>query len=326
MAQELLRGRESHGKALERERTSHVFRGGNAPWRSEGLVDTSILRAVENYRKEIVSWPERPVFRGGWILDELNLTGKVAVITGGASGIGRAIAKCFAAKGAQVRVLDIEEAIAKTTVDEITEAGGNAFALQCDVTDNKSVEDAFSRIAALGPLDILVNSAGIAHVGTIATTSIEDFERVFRVNVKGTFLCMQAALRKMVEQGYGTIVNLASIAATSGLPDRFAYSMSKGAVLSMTLSVARDFLSKNIRCNCISPARVHTPFVDGYVRKHYPGREEEMLRELARAQPIGRMAEPEEVAALVLYLCSDLAGFLTGADIPLDGGFIRLRG
>ncbi len=259
-------------------------------------------------------------------MDELNLTGKVAVITGSASGIGRAIAKCFAAKGAQVRVLDIEEAIAKTTVDEITEAGGNAFALQCDVTDNKSVEDAFSRIAALGPLDILVNSAGIAHVGTIATTSIEDFERVFRVNVKGTFLCMQAALRKMVEQGHGTIVNLASIAATSGLPDRFAYSMSKGAVLSMTLSVARDFLSKNIRCNCISPARVHTPFVDGYVRKHYPGREEEMLRELARAQPIGRMAEPEEVAALVLYLCSDLAGFLTGADIPLDGGFIHLRG
>lgn len=205
-------------------------------------------------------------------MDELNLTGKVAVITGSASGIGRAIAKRFAAKGAQVRVLDIEEAIAKTTVDEITEAGGNAFALQCDVTDNKSVEDAFSRIAALGPLDILVNSAGIAHVGTIATTSIEDFERVFRVNVKGTFLCMQAALRKMVEQGHGTIVNLASIAATSGLPDRFAYSMSKGAVLSMTLSVARDFLSKNIRCNCISPARVHTPFVDGYVRKHYPGR------------------------------------------------------
>jgi 2-keto-3-deoxy-L-fuconate dehydrogenase len=130
----------------------------------------------------------------------------------------------------------------------------------------------------------------------------------------------------MVEQGHGTIINLASIAATSGLPDRFAYSMSKGAVLSMTLSVARDFLSKNIRCNCISPARVHTPFVDGYVRKHYPGREEEMLRELARAQPIGRMAEPEEVAALVLYLCSDLAGFLTGADIPLDGGFIHLRG
>jgi 2-keto-3-deoxy-L-fuconate dehydrogenase len=259
-------------------------------------------------------------------LDELNLTGKVAVITGSASGIGRAIAKCFAAKGAQVRVLDIEEPIAKATVDEITGAGGSAFALQCDVTDNKSVEDVFSRIAAQGPLDILVNSAGIAHVGTIATTSIEDFERVFRVNVKGTFLCMQAALRKMVEQGHGTIINLASIAATSGLPDRFAYSMSKGAVLSMTLSVARDFLSKNIRCNCVSPARVHTPFVDGYVRKHYPGREEEMLRELARAQPIGRMAEPEEVAALVLYLCSDLAGFLTGADIPLDGGFIHLRG
>jgi 2-keto-3-deoxy-L-fuconate dehydrogenase len=258
-------------------------------------------------------------------LDELSLGGKVAVVTGGASGIGKAIAQSFAAKGAEVRVLDIDEAGATTTAEEISEAGGHALAFQCDVTDEKNVEDVFSRVAAKGSVDVLVNSAGIAHVGTIANTTAEDFDRVFRVNVKGAFLCMQAALRQMTERGHGTIVNLASIAATAGLPNRFAYSMSKGAVLSMTLSVAKDFLHKNIRCNCISPARVHTPFVDGYLRRNYPGKEEEMFGELSRAQPIGRMARPEEVAALVLYLCSDLAGFLTGANIPFDGGFIHLR-
>ena len=180
-------------------------------------------------------------------------------------------------------------------------------------------------MAARGAVDTLVNCAGIAQIGTIADTQVADFERVFAVNVKGTFLCMKAALPGMLKQGRGTIVNLASIAATAGLPDRFAYSMSKGAVLSITFSVAKDFIDKNIRCNCISPARVHTPFVDGFLRKNYPGREEEMLGELAHAQPIGRMARPEEVAVLALYLCSDLADFLTGANIPFDGGFIHLR-
>lgn len=258
-------------------------------------------------------------------MDGLNLNGKAAVIAGGGSGIGKAIAKCFAAHGAQVRVLDIDAQATKLAVEEITLAGGSALSFACDVTDPESVGRVFSSIAEGGPIDVLVNSAGLAHVGTIATTSTADFDRVFNVNVRGTYLCMQAAISAMVGQNGGTILNLASIAATTGIPDRFAYSMSKGAVLSMTLSVAKDYLAKNIRCNCISPARVRTPFVDGFLRQNYPGREEEMFGVLSRTQPIGRMAMPEEVAALALYLCSDSASFLTGADIPFDGGFLNLR-
>lgn len=259
-------------------------------------------------------------------LDGFNLDGRVAVVTGGASGIGRAIARRLAANKAQVWVLDIDHAAATAAAEEITHAGGRALPLLCDVADPESVKQVFSAVAAQGPIDILINSAGIAHIGTIATTNIEDFEQIFRVNVTGTYLCMQSAISTMVGQSGGVILNMASMAAVAGISGRFAYSMSKGAVRSMTLSVAKDFLDKNIRCNCISPARVHTPFVDGYLKRNYPGRETEMLRQLALAQPVGRMARPEEVAGLAAYLCSDLASFLTGADIPFDGGVLNLRG
>jgi 2-keto-3-deoxy-L-fuconate dehydrogenase len=130
----------------------------------------------------------------------------------------------------------------------------------------------------------------------------------------------------MKSSGGGVILNLASIAGSAGLPDRFAYSMSKGAVIAMTYSVARDYMAHNIRCNCISPARVHTPFVDSYLAKNYPGREQEMFDKLAHAQPIGRMAEASEVASMAVFLCSDEAAFITGVDYPLDGGFMNLRG
>jgi 2-keto-3-deoxy-L-fuconate dehydrogenase len=259
-------------------------------------------------------------------LDEFDLKGRVAAVTGGASGIGKAIAGRLADNGAQVWVLDLDAAAAETTASEITEADGRGRALACDVADQDSVGRAFTTIASEGPLDILVNSAGIAHIGTITTTSLQDFERIFRVNVQGTFLCMQAAITTMVKQSAGVIVNLSSLVALMGIPDRFAYSMSKGAVRAMTLSVAKDFLDKNIRCNCISPARVHTPFVDGFVKRNYPGRETEMMTVLSKTQPVGRMARPDEVAGLAVYLCSDMASFLTGADIPFDGGVMNLRG
>ena len=198
--------------------------------------------------------------------------------------------------------------------------------IACNVTDRAMTTSKFNEIAAAGSIDILVNSAGVSHIGRLDNTTEEDFDRLFRVNVKGTFLCMQAAITHMRKAGSGVVLSMASIAATAGLSDRFAYSMTKGAVLSMTLSVAKDYMADGIRCNCISPARIHTPFVDAFLHQHYPGQEELMYAKLSNSQPIGRMGSPEEVASLALFLCSDSSAFITGADIPLDGGFFNLRG
>ena len=247
-------------------------------------------------------------------------------MTGGARGIGRAVASLFAARGAAVHILDIDSDQAASAAKEINDAGGRATASFCDVSDSEVVERCFAQILGHQRVDVLVNSAGIAHVGNLETTGPSDFDEVYRVNVRGVFYCMRAVISQMKKMGGGVILNLSSIAASSGLADRFAYSASKGAVLSMTYSVAKDYLGHNIRCNCIAPARVHTPFVDGFVKKNYPGREDEMMARLAHSQPIGRMAEPEEVAQLALFLCSDAASFVTGTEYPLDGGFIRLRG
>lgn len=250
------------------------------------------------------------------------LTGKKAVVTGGGSGIGKAIAIVFARQGAEVHIIELREEAAQETVAEIEAAGGTATIHTCDVSSQAQVNDVFRAIAET---DILINNAGIAHVGNLEHTTEEDLDRIYQVNVKGAYNCLQAAVAQMKTQGGGAILNLASIAAHVGIPDRFAYSMSKGALHAMTLSVAKDYLASNIRCNSISPARVHTPFVDGFIAKNYPGREEEMFEKLSKTQPIGRMAKPEEVAALALFLCSGEAGFITGCDYPIDGGFIRLN-
>jgi 2-keto-3-deoxy-L-fuconate dehydrogenase len=259
----------------------------------------------------------RPNFR----LDD-----KVAVVTGGGSGIGRAIAKRFAANGAAVRILDLNLKDAEETVRHIAENGGQAAAFACDVTEQAKVKEVFSQIFAREKVKILVNNAGVSHIGNVESTTEADFDRVFRVNVKGYYNCMHPCAGHMKANGGGVILNMASIAGSAGLGDRFAYSMSKGAVIAMTYSVAKDYVQYNIRCNCISPARVHTPFVDDYLKKNYPGREQEMYARLAKTQPLGRMGEPEEVAALALFLCSDDASFVTGTDYPLDGGFLRLHG
>ena len=254
--------------------------------------------------------------------DMFQLKGKKAVVTGAGSGIGKATALALAKQGAALIAVDVNTEAALTTVAEITTGGGRGLAVSCDVTDKESVGQAF---ANLDTLDILVSCAGISHIGNLASTTEEDFDRVYQVNVKGMFLCMQAALPLLQQNGRGAIVNVASIANHVGLIDRFAYSMSKGAVYAMTLSVAKDYLKDGIRCNCISPARVHTPFVDGFLAKNYPGKEAEMFEKLSQSQPIGRMAKPDEIAALILYLCSDEASFLTGCDYPIDGGFIHLN-
>lgn len=232
----------------------------------------------------------------------------------------------FAASGAVVHVCDLIPSAAAETCTQIASAGGSSFPHQCDVTNPTEVNAKFQELTRRHRIDVLVNNAGISHIGTVESTTPEDFDRIVQVNIKGYYNCMRAIVGHMKTSGGGIILNLASIAGSSGLPDRFAYSMSKGAVIAMTYSVARDYMAHSIRCNCISPARVHTPFVDSYLAKNYPGREHEMFEKLAHAQPIGRMAEPDEVASLALFLCSDEASFITGVDYPLDGGYFNLRG
>lgn len=251
-----------------------------------------------------------------------SLKNKIAVITGAGSGIGKAIALLFAKQGAVVHIIELDTAAAKAVVEEIVVNGGEAVAHSIDITNQQQVNAVFKLIVKI---DILVNNAGIAHVGNIEQTSAEDFERIFSVNVKGTYHCLYAAIPLMKENKGGIILNMASIAAVVGITDRFAYSMSKGAMQAITLSIAKDYLQHNIRCNCISPARVHTPFVDGFIAKNYPEKEAAMFEKLSKSQPIGRMGTPEEVAAMGLYLCSDEAAFITGNNYLIDGGSVNLN-
>jgi len=251
-----------------------------------------------------------------------DFTDKTVVITGGGSGIGKAASVLFAKQGAWVHIIDLNEENAKQTIKEIENNNGKVIAHICNVSDQQQVVKVFKSI---GVLDVLVNNAGIGHIGKADTTNESDFDRIFNVNVKGTYNCLHEAIPLMKANDKGVILNVCSVAAQTGISERFAYSMSKGAVYSMTLSVAKDYLHDNIRCNSISPARIHTPFVDDYLQKNYPGKEKEMHDALSKTQPIGRMGTTEEVASLILYLCSDEASFITGCDYPIDGGFIKLN-
>jgi NAD(P)-dependent dehydrogenase (short-subunit alcohol dehydrogenase family) len=257
---------------------------------------------------------------------EIRLDHKTAIITGGGSGIGAAISLAFAKAGAHVFLIDLEEDKAEQALAQIREAGGSATFVQADVSRQQQMIAAAKSVAGqAGRIDILINNAGIAHVGKLGTTPEADFDRIYQVNVKGVYNGMYAVIGQMEQQGGGVILNMASIASTIGLPDRFAYSMSKGAVLNMTYTVARDYISAGVRCNAIAPARIHTPFVDGFIAQNYPGREQEMFEQLSKTQPIGRMGTPEEVANLALYLCSEQASFITGTNFPIDGGFLKLN-
>ncbi|MDN5205434.1 SDR family oxidoreductase [Fulvivirgaceae bacterium BMA10] len=252
-----------------------------------------------------------------------DLKGKTAIISGGGSGIGKSISTLFASQGVHVHILELNSEASEEVCKEIAADGGSATGHICDIASHQEVNKTIQGIQ--GNIDIQVNNAGIAHIGNLEGTSEADFDKIFQVNVKGVFNCMQAVIPKMKSQGGGVILNMASVASMVGISDRFAYSMSKGAVLTMTLSVAKDYIKENIRCNCISPARIHTPFVDGFIAKNYPGKEKEMFEALSQTQPIGRMGTPDEVAELALYLCSDKAGFITGTNFPIDGGFVNLN-
>jgi 2-keto-3-deoxy-L-fuconate dehydrogenase len=253
-----------------------------------------------------------------------SLTGKTAIVTGGGSGIGKAISALFAAQGAKVYIIERDEKGSANAVSEILKNGHKAFFQLCDITNPVEVNRIIAEILAESSINIVVNNAGIALVGNAEQTTAADFDKLISVNIKGVFHILQATLPHLKING-GVILNMASVAAWVGIADRFAYSMTKAAMTGMTLSIAKDYIKYGIRCNCISPARVHTPFVDGFVSKNYPGKEEEVLQKLSASQPIGRMAQPEEIAHLALYLCSDEASFITGSDYPIDGGFTRLN-
>ncbi|MBT2161512.1 SDR family NAD(P)-dependent oxidoreductase [Zobellia barbeyronii] len=256
---------------------------------------------------------------------KFSLKNKSAVVTGGGSGIGKAICIALAEQGAILHILEMNEENAKETASLIENMGGTAFTYSCNVAVRKEVTAAFEAITAKNPIDILINNAGIAHIGNLEVCQEEDLDRLYDVNIKGVYNCMHASIGSLKETG-GVIINMASIASSVGINDRFAYSMTKGAVLTMTYSVAKDYLKDGIRCNCISPGRVHTPFVDGFINKNYPGREKEIFEKLSKTQPIGRMGKPEEVANLAVYLCSEEASFITGTNFPIDGGFVTLNG
>lgn len=254
-----------------------------------------------------------------------SLKGKTAIITGGASGIGKAIAQKFATQGADVHILELNKEEGNEVVAKINKDGGKAKSYECDISRQEQVRDMVMQISKGKTIDILINNAGIAHVGNVENTTQEDLDRIYQVNIKGVYNCVLAVIPFMKKDG-GCIINMASIASVIGLADRFAYSMSKGAALTMTYSIAKDYLEYGIRCNSISPARIHTPFVDGFIAKNYPGKEAEMFDKFSKSQPIGRMGTPEEVAYLAVYLCSDEASFITGTNFPIDGGSIKLNG
>jgi 2-keto-3-deoxy-L-fuconate dehydrogenase len=256
---------------------------------------------------------------------KFSLNNKSAIITGGGSGIGKAIAETFSQQGAHVHILDYDLQSASEAVEAIKAKGFLATAYYCDVANFQQVSNIISNISSHTSVDILINNAGVAHVGNIETCEEEDLDRLYNINIKGVFNCTKACISLMKTQNSGVILNLASIASSVGISDRFAYSMTKGAVLTMTYSIAKDYINHNIRCNCISPARVHTPFVDGFIKENYPGKESEMFENLSKTQPIGRMGIPQEIADLALFLCSNESSFITGSNYGIDGGYVTLN-
>ena len=240
------------------------------------------------------------------------LDGRIALITGGSSGIGEATARAFTRAGAAVIIMSIEPARAQAVAAELA----NSRVILCDITDEAAVAEAFRGI---GRLDILVNNAGIGLVENVEETSLGDFQRLFRVNVEGMFLVTRAAL-PLIKASHGSIINIGSVAGMIGVRRRFAYCATKGAVIALTKQLAVDYPAE-FRVNCICPGTIDTPFVEGFLEKYHKHEKDKVRQELKQRQPVGRLGRPEEVAALALYLASEESAFMNGAALPIDGGW-----
>jgi NAD(P)-dependent dehydrogenase (short-subunit alcohol dehydrogenase family) len=244
--------------------------------------------------------------------DPFRLDGKVALITGGASGIGEATSRLFAEAGAQIIIVDIDLARAQS----LAQALPGASAHRCDITNESEVQQLFSQI---GTLDILFNCAGIGLVGNVEETEVADFQRLFRVNVEGTFLMTKAAL-PLLKKSRGSVLNMGSVAGLVGVKRRFAYCATKGAITALTRQLAVDYPIE-IRANCIAPGTVDSPFVEAYLEKYHQNEKDKVRVELNQRQPLGRLGRPEEIAHLALYICSAAADFMNGSIVTIDGGW-----
>ncbi len=245
-------------------------------------------------------------------LDTFRLDGKRALVTGAASGIGAATARLFTEAGASVALVDLDAVRVEAVAADLTGASAHV----CDITDEQQVERLFAQI---GATDVLVNCAGIGLVGNAEETAVSDWQRLFRVNVEGTFLMIRAALPGL-KQSHGSILNIGSVAGIVGVRRRFAYCATKGAVIAMTRQIAADYPTE-LRCNCIAPGTVESPFVEGYLEKFHSHEKEKVRAELHQRQPIGRMGRPDEIAKLALYVSSSAAEFMNGSILTIDGGW-----
>lgn len=249
----------------------------------------------------------------------MRLENKIVLITGAGSGIGRAMALLFAEEGARVFAADLDGATARQAAAEITATGGEAHSMGADVSRTEDVQQMVRAcVDCFGRIDVLCNIAGIGSTQTVVDTPEEVYDRVMAVNARGTFLCCKYTVPHMIEQGGGVIINMGSVVALVGVVDRAAYSAAKGAIVSMTRAIAIDHVKQNIRCNCLCPGTVHSPWVDRNVNAS-PDPAAYMAAMVAR-QPMGRLGTPEEIAKAALYLASDDAAFVTGASLVIDGG------